>query len=224
MSFVPGSGQAPDPGVAGGVRSEPGGGVPRADAAPSGERLLTVEALRAGYRVAVTAAVSFTVGPGEVIGIRGPNGAGKSTILKAIAGTARIFGGRVVRAPGLRIAHQQQNPLPLEDIPISGRELLVLTGGDAKSLPAWIAPLIDRRLDRLSGGQLQFLQVWACLTAPADLVLLDEPTNNVDRAGAGYLAEAFAHVRDRRAIVVISHDADFLQRVSQRIVDVEPPA
>jgi len=222
MSFVSGARQPAGTGAAEGFLG-PGGNAPRTTLPPSDDWLLAVESLRAGYRVAVTAEVSFKVAPGEVVGIRGPNGAGKSTILKAITGTARIFAGRVVRAPGLRIAHQQQNPLPLEDIPISGRELLALTGGDAKSLPAWIGPLIDRRLDRLSGGQLQFLQVWACLTAPADLVLLDEPTNNVDRAGAGYLADAFAHVRDRRAIVVISHDAEFLDRVSHRVVDVAPP-
>jgi ABC-type bacteriocin/lantibiotic exporter with double-glycine peptidase domain len=42
-----------------------------------------------------------------------------------------------------------------------------------------IAPLVESA-DRLSGGQLQFMQVWACLKAPVDVVLLDEPTNNVD--------------------------------------------
>ena len=199
------------------------GAVEDARAAAAGERvlLLSVEALVAGYRRPVVGPVIFDIRQGEAIGIRGPNGAGKSTLLKAIGGTARIFSGAIVRRrAGLRIAHQQQNPLPLEDIPLSGRELLRLTDAPEAALPDWISPLVGRRLDRLSGGQLQFLQVWACLKAPVDLVLLDEPTNNLDPKGARHMGEELLKMRDGPAVVIISHDAAFLASVCTRIVEI----
>jgi ATPase subunit of ABC transporter with duplicated ATPase domains len=189
--------------------------------AVAADTILSVEDLVAGYRRPVVGPVSFHVSAGESVGVRGPNGAGKSTLLKAIGGTARIFSGRVVRhRPGLRVAHQQQNPLPLEDIPLSGRELLRLTAATVAGLPDWILPLVDRRLDRLSGGQLQFLQVWACLTAPVDLVLLDEPTNNLDIKGTAHMIDALAHMRNGPALVTISHDPEFLEAVCTRVVEI----
>ena len=182
--------------------------------------LVHVEGLSAGYARPVVGPVSLSVFPGDVIGIRGPNGAGKSTLLNAIAGSARIFSGRVDKRPGLRVSHQQQNAPPLDDVPLSGQELLALTGASGESLPAWIKPHIKRRLDRLSGGQLQFLHVWACLKAPVDLILLDEPTNNVDPPGVEHMAEELARMRASHAAMVISHDQHFLERVCTRVVEL----
>lgn len=182
--------------------------------------LLEVDALQAGYGRPAMEPVSLRVRAGETIGIRGPNGCGKSTLLNALAGSARIFAGRVVRRPGLRVAHQHQNPLPLENVPLSGDELLALTRASSRGVPGWIAPLLPRRLDRLSGGQLQFLQVWACLRAPVDLVLLDEPTNNVDRAGIECMLAEIQRLRGRVAMVLTSHEPRFLESVCDRILDM----
>ncbi len=187
---------------------------------PSSEALLRVTDLRAGYRTPVVGPVNFTVEAGEILGFNGPNGAGKSTVMKAIAGGARVFSGSLGRRPGLRVAHQHQNPMPLEDIPVSGRELLQLTGAGEDGLPEWIRPLLGQRLDRLSGGQLQFLQVWACIDAPVDLALLDEPTNNLDRKGIAYLLEELPRRRSKLAMVLISHDRDFLDAVCHRVVEI----
>ncbi len=182
--------------------------------------MLSVEGVAAGYERPVVGPISFSVARGEIVCIRGPNGSGKSTLMKAIGGTVKVFAGRIEKRPGLRIAHQQQNPLPLEDIPLSGRELLALTGADSDSLPNWIRQLLDRRLDRLSGGQLQFLQVWACLKAPVDLVMLDEPTNNVDPKGLEYMEHELVKLTDGHAIILISHDHRFLDKVCTRLVEV----
>ncbi|HEX6828464.1 MAG TPA: ATP-binding cassette domain-containing protein [Burkholderiales bacterium] len=182
--------------------------------------MLDVEGLCAGYAHPVVGPVDLSVGAGDVVGIRGPNGSGKSTLLNAIAGGARIFSGRVSKRPGLRVSHLQQSALPLDNVPLSGQELLSLTGASGESLPAWIRPLVRRRLDRLSGGQLQYLQVWACLKAPVDLILLDEPTNNVDFHGVEHMAEELTGMRVSRAIVVVSHDQRFLERVSTRVLDL----
>jgi zinc transport system ATP-binding protein len=182
--------------------------------------LLRVEELCAGYTRPVVGPVSFTVGRGEVIGVRGPNGSGKSTLLNALVGGAHIFSGAVHRSPGVRISHQQQAALQLDSVPLSGRELLALTGADVRDLPDWIAAMVGKRLDRLSGGQLQFMQVWACLKAPVDVVLLDEPTNNVDPQGVQHLHLQIGAMKPTHALLVISHDRAFLDSISTRSIDL----
>lgn len=188
----------------------------------SDDILLEADAAQAGYSAPVMRPVSLRVRAGEVIGIRGPNGCGKSTLLNALAGSATLFAGRIARRPGVRVAHQHQNPLPLENVPLSGSELLRLTGAAEEGLPAWIAALLPRRLDRLSGGQLQFLQVWACLRAPIDLVLLDEPTNNVDQTGIECLLAEIRRLRGKVAMLVVSHEPRFLEDACERILDMRP--
>jgi zinc transport system ATP-binding protein len=110
----------------------------------------------------------------------------------------------------------------LQDVPLCGRELLALTRADSEALPEAMKPLLRRKLADLSGGQLQFLQVWACLTAPVDLVLLDEPTNNVDQAGIGRLEDAIRRVRRDRAVLLVSHDRRFIEALGARILEIGP--
>ncbi len=184
------------------------------------DALLVVKDLSAGYRRPVIGPVSFSLQRGDILGVRGPNGAGKSTLLNAIGGSARIFSGSVHRRPGVRVSHQQQAALPLDNVPLSGQELLALTGADARGLPDWIKPLAAKRLDRLSGGQLQFMHIWACLKAPVDIVLLDEPTNNVDPAGVQHLQGQIQAMRTSHAMLVISHDRAFLDNISTRTLDL----
>jgi len=62
----------------------------------------------AGYTHAVSPATTFSVARGEVVGLAGPNGIGKSTLLNAVLGTARLFAGRIERAPGTRIGYLPQ--------------------------------------------------------------------------------------------------------------------
>ena len=197
-----------------GVGSSSGVGRPHMSEKP----LLSVENLSAGYAKPVLGPLSFDVHRGDIISVRGPNGSGKSTLLNALAGGARIFSGAVRRGEGVRISHQQQAALPLDNVPLSGRELLALTGADPVGLPNWIARLIKRRLDRLSGGQRQFLQVWASLKAPVDVVLLDEPTNNVDPQGVQHLEAALRTMQRDRAVLLVSHDQSFLDRISTRTI------
>ncbi len=184
--------------------------------------LIALDAVTAGYDRPVMGPVTLSVEPGEVVALWGPNGSGKSTLLNAVGGSARVFSGTVRRRPGLRVAHQHQNPLPVRSVPLSGKELLSLTDADVSTLPEQTRPLLSRRLSELSGGQLQFLQVWASFASPAQLVLLDEPTNNVDPAGVGLLETALK-ARDRaRGFVLVSHDRRFVESVATRIVELAP--
>jgi len=185
---------------------------------PSGE--VEVIDLVAGYDRPVVGPLSFNLAPGRVLGLSGPNGAGKSTLLAALIGAARIFGGSIRRPPGLRIAFQRQHPPQAHGLPLTGRELLELAAAPCAGLPEWLTPALDRRLDALSGGQRQFLHHWATLMSPADAVLLDEPTNNMDPVGMTELRKAIRGRAPNTAIALISHERDFLESVCDRIVRV----
>lgn len=181
--------------------------------------LMTVSDLSAGYAVPVCGPVSFVLGRGEILGLVGPNGCGKSTLLSALLGGVRIFSGKVVRAPGLTVTLQTQQQPDVAGVPLTGTELLALTGASAQGLPAWLAARLEDRLDQLSGGQRQFLHLWACLQAPGDAVLLDEPTNNLDPDGVAHLAGALrARAAAGAGLILVSHDADFVASVCDRLI------
>jgi zinc transport system ATP-binding protein len=183
--------------------------------------LLTLHEAVAGYARPVSPPASFALARGETLGLAGPNGAGKSTLLKAVLGTARLHGGTLVVAAGARLACLPQRPQRLAETPLSGRDLLRCLGAEDLAPPARLKEKLALRADRLSGGEYQLLCLWACLAGDADLVLLDEPTNNLDPAHARLAAEEIAAGRERRATLVVSHDRAFLDAVCSRIVTLE---
>lgn len=184
--------------------------------------LLTLDHLVAGYEHPITAPCSFTLQHGEVVGLHGPNGVGKSTLLNVLAGGAQIHAGNLQRAPGLLLRHLPQRPKRPVEAPLSGHDLLRCMAAESLPPPPRLAAKLNARIDRLSGGEYQLLCLWACLGGDADLVLLDEPTNNLDREHTGLAAEEIDAERGRRATVVVSHDAEFLQQVCTRIIHVAP--
>lgn len=186
------------------------------------EVLLEVESLVAGYTEPVVGPVSFRLRRGEILGLAGPNGSGKSTVLRAIIGRAQVFSGQIRRGgEGLRVEVQAQRPVRLAEMPITGREYLRLTGAMRQAPPLKLVPLLDARLDKLSGGQFQLLHVWACLGSPADLVLLDEPDNNMDPRARETLIEVLHDSRkDGRGVLVVSHEHDLVESVCTRVVEV----
>jgi zinc transport system ATP-binding protein len=181
--------------------------------------LLELDGVVAGYTTPVVGPVSLAVKRGEIVGLTGPNGSGKTTLVNAVIGTGRVLEGRLRKAPGLRVNVQRQHPVRLPEMPFTGTDVLRLAGAGERSVPDSIRPFVERRIDRLSGGQFQLLQVWACLSAPADLVILDEPTTNMDPASKTSLEEILRASHELvGSILVISHDHDFLEGVTSRIV------
>ncbi len=184
--------------------------------------LLQVSGLVTGYAAPIIGPLNFALAAGEALGIVGANGCGKSTLLKSFYGQSRIFSGEVKLAPGAVLACQQQHPVRLQQVPLSVREYLALMDAEHEALPARLAALQKKRIDTLSGGQYQLLAVWACLASSADLVLLDEPTNNLDPDGVQLLAQWLREKRAGRGLLLISHDADFMHEVCDRQLDVTP--
>ena len=183
--------------------------------------LLEVEALIAGWSRPVVGPVSLRLEAGEVVGLWGANGSGKSTVLNAIGHDARVFSGSVERAPGLTLAHQEQQPVRLPVMPLTGSDILRAAGADQREAPPAVKAILNRRIDALSGGQYQMLCVWAVLGSAADLVLLDEPTNNLDPRTEALLIEILAAERGRRAVLLVSHERRFLDAACSRVLTVE---
>lgn len=182
--------------------------------------LLKISELVAGYTSPIIGPLSFTLNAGQALGIVGANGCGKSTLLKSFYGQARIFSGSIERASGITLTSQQQHPVRLSDTPVSVTDYLHLLGAQKRPLPDRLAALKQKRIDTLSGGQYQLLAIWACLASTAQVVLLDEPTNNLDPEGVALLADWLRERRADRGLLLISHDAEFMAAVCDANIDV----
>lgn len=190
-------------------------------APPMSDALLEVRALEAGYAMPVIGPLSLRIDAGEIVGLVGPNGSGKSTLLKAIANQARVFDGEIWRNPDTNIAWMDQRPVRLPEMPIDGWEYLRYAEAAGESPPAYLQNWLGQRLDSLSGGQFQLLRCWTALGTDADLVLLDEPTNNLDRQSEEILTKVISKAHNRRSVLVVSHDREFLERVCDRLVVID---
>ncbi len=184
------------------------------------ESLLVANGLVAGYAEPVVGPFSIEVGVGEVVGLWGANGSGKSTLLRAIANKARVFAGTLERPPRSTLAWQLQQPVRLDEMPLNGHDYLRYARADREAPPARLAPWLDRRIDALSGGEFQLLAVWAMLGGRSDLVMLDEPTNNLDPGGEQLLAEILRSEQGHRAALVVSHERQFLEQACSRILEL----
>jgi ABC-type Mn2+/Zn2+ transport system ATPase subunit len=182
--------------------------------------LLAVEDFVVGYGAPVMGPLSFDLYRGEIVGLWGPNGSGKSTLLKSLIGTAPIHAGRVRRAPGLRVAYQQQRPVRLERMPVTAGEFLRYMHAHHADPPERMRAWLPQRIDRLSGGQYQLLCIWACIASGADLAILDEPTNNLDPQSMGSLMEILQTQADGRGVLLVSHEQELMSRVCTRVVEI----
>jgi ABC-2 type transport system ATP-binding protein len=165
--------------------------------------------------------VSFEVRAGEVVGVVGPNAAGKSTLLACLAGTARCTGtatayGRVAFLP-------QRAQMPGA---ATVAEVLALfaalrpSGDEVASFPETFLPGLDRRVSQLSGGQRQRVALAAVLGGAPQLILLDEPTANLDPPSReAFFAAVEAHRANGAAVMIASPVAvDVLTGVDRVLV------
>jgi ATP-binding cassette subfamily F protein uup len=172
--------------------------------------------------------VSFTLSDGDRIGLIGPNGAGKSTLLKIIAGFIAPDRGDVQRRSGARIAYLAQVP----ELPTTSVHDAVKAG--LSSLPHAHVEDAERRVEEwvnrlelepealvaeLSGGGRKRVALAAALVSEPELLLLDEPTNHLDVESIMALERLLAGARF--ATLTVTHDRLFLQRVSNRILELD---
>lgn len=176
--------------------------------------------------------ISFGIESGERIGLIGPNGAGKSTLLKIIAGQHEPDSGTLSIQKNLRIGFLEQVPLFPPDATILSAVMSAATDEyDWEEIPraqTLLAKLElqetsglsdDTLVSQLSGGWRKRVALARELMRNPDLLLLDEPTNHLDVEGILWLEEYLAAARF--ATVTITHDRYFLQRISNRILELD---
>jgi ABC transport system ATP-binding/permease protein len=175
--------------------------------------------------------VSFTLADGDRVGLIGPNGAGKSTLLRILAGELGADRGNVARRGGLRVAFLPQMPT-FEP----GATVRAAVAAGAGAAGGWeeearvdelIAKLglggpeagADQAVEKLSGGWSKRVALARALVAGPDLLLLDEPTNHLDVESIAWLERFLAQARF--ATVTVTHDRLFLQRIANRILELD---
>jgi ATP-binding cassette subfamily F protein uup len=173
---------------------------------------------------------ALRIEPRERIAVIGRNGTGKSTLLKLLAGDIRPDTGSVWRQPGTRAARLEQDvPLaaarPVFDVVADGHTHA--DAGDEAWRRAHDVDLVLSRLslprdaivDTLSGGWRRRVLLARALVGQPDVLLLDEPTNHLDIEAITWLEDFLSGYRG--AIVFVTHDRRFLQRVATRIVELD---
>jgi zinc transport system ATP-binding protein len=186
--------------------------------------------------------VSLSVREGEFAAIVGPNGGGKTTLLKLAlgllrptSGVVRLFG-QAPRTARHRAGYTPQHadfdphfPVTVMDVVLMGRVEKRRGGAygrlDRESAEAALAEmgLVDvagRPFDSLSGGQRQRALIARALVANPELLLLDEPTANVDAMAGNRLLETLHELSRRMTIAMVSHDLGFVSSMVQSVICV----
>jgi len=170
--------------------------------------------------------VTLEVERGEKIGLIGPNGAGKTTLLRIIAGSEAPTSGHVEPAPGMRIGYFAQHSEETLDL---GRTVLDEVLGDRPVTPAQVRTLLGRflfsgddvykKIGELSGGARRRVALATLVLDRPDVLLLDEPTTHLDLSTLEALEGALGAFPG--AILFVSHDRYFLDRVGGRLLILE---
>ena len=194
--------------------------------------LLSVENLAKSYGIKkLFSDISFGISEGDKIGLIGINGTGKSTLLKVIAGLETADEGKVVAGNSVRIEYLPQDPVfddqatILEQVfrgrSLSGDTTWPADGeSEAKNILTRLGISdFDARVGTLSGGQRKRVALACALVNPADLLILDEPTNHIDNETVSWLEQYLN--RRRGALLMITHDRYFLDRVVNRIIELD---
>lgn len=187
--------------------------------------LLSVQSLEKQYGShTVFTDLSFTIDEGHKIALVGKNGAGKSTLMRILAGEESPDGGSFVVTKGRTLAYAPQE-VSSGDVEKTGTQYLQEKAGvreyqylpilDGLGVPQ---DSVAQPISSMSGGQQSKLLLTAFLLSPADILLMDEPTNNLDIPSLIWLETFLA--ASKKAMVIISHDLVFLDTVTNRVFEL----
>ena len=173
---------------------------------------------------------SLYINDNDKVGVIGINGTGKTTLLNILAGKENPDEGTVTRSSGMRTSYLQQNPvldgklsllsIVLQDTDPPARDTLA---HEAKTILTKLGFFdFDLNTSAMSEGEKKRVAIAQALMSPCELLILDEPTNHLDSDMVQWL-EAFLQ-RYRGAIVMVTHDRYFLERVTNRIAEIDAGA
>ena len=206
------------------------------------------EAERSGSLVLRTKALTFRYAPGgpdlvrgldlevrrgDRLGIVGPNGAGKSTLVKLLLGELEPSSGEVAEGTLLEVARFDQVNASLDPRltvaeNVSGGSDTITVGGQDRHIISYLADFLftpDQArggIEQLSGGERNRVQLARILARPCNLLVLDEPTNDLDLETLELLEELIGEYQG--TLLLISHDRAFLENVVTSIVAPDPDA
>jgi energy-dependent translational throttle protein EttA len=174
--------------------------------------------------------VSFVIPPGAIVGIIGPNGAGKTTLFRMIAGKEKPDSGEIVIGPSVKLALVDQSREALDSSKtawedVSGGLDLLQVGRFEMNSRAYLGRFNFKGADQqknvgqLSGGERGRLHLAKTLLAGANVLLLDEPSNDLDVETLRALEDALAEFAG--TVLVTSHDRWFLDRIATHILAFE---
>jgi ATP-binding cassette subfamily F protein uup len=192
-------------------------------AAPSGRRVIDVDDIRFAYgdRVIVDA-LTTTIQRGDRVGLIGPNGSGKTTLLKLLLGDLKPDRGEVTPGSGIEIAYFDQHRATLRedlnalDNVAEGREYIEINGARKHAIGYLQDFLFSPERARapitaLSGGERNRLLLAKLFARPSNLLVMDEPTNDLDIETLELLEELLAAYPG--TLLLVSHDRDFIDDV-----------
>ena len=172
--------------------------------------------------------VSLRVMRGDRLGIVGPNGSGKTTLISLLTGTLAPDAGEIRMGANVQMAALDQGRESLDpswtlsEALTRGRGDTVSIGGERKHVIAYMKDFLfapEQRLtpiSALSGGERGRLMLARALATPSNLLVLDEPTNDLDLETLDVLEEVLAEYKG--TVLLISHDRDFLDRVVTSVI------
>jgi ATP-binding cassette subfamily F protein uup len=163
---------------------------------------------------------NLAVSPGDRIALVGRNGSGKSTLLKIAAGLVEPTDGELFRHPSATIRYLPQVPDMEGFATVRAYVEAGLGPADDPHRATYLMEHLgltgDEKSDDLSGGEARRAALAKVMAPEPDILLLDEPTNHLDLATIEWLEEEL--VRSSSAVILISHDRRFLERVSKAVV------
>ena len=205
------------------------------------ECAVCLEEVSFGYGTPLLEHVNLCIGERESLCVVGPNGGGKSTLLKLIlgllepqSGSVRVFG-ETARRGRRKIGYMPQHlsydplfPVSVMDIVLMGRVGGIFARYRDCDVDVAAAALREVELEgfgerpfsRLSGGQRQRVLVARALVCEPDLLLLDEPTSNIDLAGEDRFYKMLSRLNERMAIVLVTHDTWVVSSVVRSVACV----
>ena len=176
------------------------------------------------------AGIDLTLGPGACLGLLGPNGSGKTTLIQVLTGALEPDTGVIKRAAGLRVATFTQDRGAL-DLRQPLRKALcpegdtVIVRGEGVHVSSWARRFLFRpeQLDvtvrELSGGEHARILIAELMRQPADVLILDEPTNDLDIASLEVLEQSLQEFPG--AVLLVTHDRFMLDRLSTQVLGLD---
>ena len=167
--------------------------------------------------------VSFTINDNAKLGIIGINGAGKSSILKLIVGEFEPSSGVIYRKNDLKMGYLSQEVTLYDDKTIFEETKRLSKNENGYEISSILNKLglmdHNKQVRQISGGERKRLQLASVLISKTDMLILDEPTNHLDIAMIAWLEKYL--IKYNKAIILVTHDRYFLERITSQIMEIE---